>query len=98
LPKNTTFILNLPKTLIIKPVLLIFSTAAIPASALTSILTSALTSIFASALTTIPTFAPTFIILIVSALVPAELTLSLIPKITVLSLITCILTEPQVQP
>jgi hypothetical protein len=84
--RNTTSTLNLLKTLIIKPVLLISFTAAI--------LASAPTAIPASTLTAILTFAPTFIILIISASVLAELTLSPTPKIAVLSPATCILTEP----
>jgi hypothetical protein len=78
LPENTTFTLNLPKTLTIEPVLLISSAAAIPASAPTAI----------------PTFAPTFTTLIVSALVLAELTLLPTPEMAVLSPATCIPTEP----
>jgi hypothetical protein len=78
--------LNLPKTLTIKPVLLISLAVAIPASVLTFIPASALTAIL--------TFAPTFIILMVPAPALAELTLSLIPEMAALSPATCIPTEP----
>jgi hypothetical protein len=97
--KDPTFTFNLPKTFTIKPVLLISPAVAIPASALTYIPTSAPTLTTPMVSVAILTFTPTFTTPIVSALAPAELTPPPTSKIaTALSLATCILTEPQVQP
>jgi hypothetical protein len=91
-----------------KPVLLISFTVAIPTSAPTSILISASmfiliftptfipSSVLTPALTSIPTFTSTLITLINSVAIYSSAPTLTTPKIAALSLVTCILTKPQV--